>query len=231
VTLVHISEKGLRLIEQFEGFVSHPYWDPYGKVWTRGYGETEGIHSNSAAISHDEAQAKLKQLVEERYEPALREIPGLNQNQNAWDAICDFVWNVGTGAIAAGTAVGNALRAHDLRLAANAMLQWTHAGGVELPGLVVRRHADIDLLLTKTVDPLAALEPHEREEVNRYDTLLEHPHLHEHGLKIVRARLVALRKAVWHAADKDIKAGKSTNDAWETNHRRQRYNILLSRTR
>lgn len=227
---MHISEKGLHLIEQFEGFVSHPYWDAYGKVWTRGYGETEGIHVGSPSISQAEAQARLKQLVEERYEPALREIPGLDENQNAWDGVCSFVWNVGTGAIAAGTAVGDALRARDLRKAADAMLQWVHAGGVVLQGLVTRRHAEIALMLTKETNALAVLEPHEREEVDRYDTLLKHPHLHEHGLKVVRARLIALRKAIWRAADGDIKAGKSANDAWSVLHRRERYNILLSRT-
>src|SRR5437763_16484311 len=40
----HISEHGLRLIENFEEVRKStycPYWDAYGHVWTRGFGETD----------------------------------------------------------------------------------------------------------------------------------------------------------------------------------------------
>jgi lysozyme len=227
---MHISEKGLQLIERFEGFVSHPYWDAYGKVWTRGYGETEGIHAGSPPISQAAAQAKLKLLVEERYEPVLRGIAGLNQDE--WDALCSFVWNVGPGAVAAGTTIGNDLRARNMHAAADSMLGWVHAGGVVLQGLVTRRHAEVALMLTKATDPLAVLEPHEREEVDRYDKLLKRPHLHEHGVKVVHARLVALRKAIWVAAERGhAPHGGLTEKGWGIHHRGQRYHILLSRTR
>lgn len=146
VAVKHIDAKGLHLIEGFEGWSSCPYWDPYGHVWTRGYGETEGIGSGSACISRAHGEANLKRLVESRYEWALRGL-GVALNQNRWDALCSFVWNVGAG-IFRGTTVGARLRARDWGGAANAMLAYVHAGGQVLAGLVTRRRAEVHLFLT-----------------------------------------------------------------------------------
>jgi lysozyme len=146
VVAKHISAKGLHLIEGFEGWSSCPYWDPYGHVWTRGYGETEGIGSGSACISRARGEANLKRLVESRYEWALRAL-GVPLNPNQWDALCSFVWNLGAG-IFQGTTVGSDLRGHRFGLAAGAMLAYVHAGGQVLSGLVTRRRAEVHLFLT-----------------------------------------------------------------------------------
>jgi lysozyme len=142
----HISVAGLHLIEGFEGFGGCPYWDPYGRVWTRGYGETEGIRAGSACISRAQGQVNLKRIVESRYEWALREL-GVNLNQHEWDADCSFVWNLGAG-IFTGTLIGSEMRRGDFQAAAASMLQYDHAGGVVLPGLRTRRQAEARLFLT-----------------------------------------------------------------------------------
>jgi hypothetical protein len=81
-------------------------------------------------------------------------------------------------------------------------------------------------------DPLGVLEPYEHQEVVRYDRLLKHPHLHEHGLRVVHARLVALRKAIWIAAERGhLPDGKPVEKGWNVRDRAQRYRILLSQTR
>jgi len=139
-----ISVNGEHLIEGFEGFVSCPYWDSYGGVWTRGYGETEGIHSGSSCISQSNAQARLGYLVEARYQWAVNELgPGLNQNQV--DALDSFAWNLGAG-IFYGT-LRSDLVSHQYWAATRLMLQYDHAGGAVLSGLQRRRQQEVALFL------------------------------------------------------------------------------------
>jgi lysozyme len=226
---MNISENGLLLIERFEGFVGHPYWDPFGHVWTRGYGETEGISGASPTISAAQAQANLKRLLGEEYEPAVREIQGLNQNQ--YDALCSFVWNVGPGAIGPQTTLGRFLRAHEFGNAANALLAYDHAGSQVVPDLVMRRQTERALFLTPIANPLAVLEPDERRAVTEYDRDARHPHMHEHVLKELRAQMIAFRKAIWVAAERGVLPdGKPTEKGWDVRNRGHRYQILLSRT-
>ena len=230
--MMQISQNGLRLIERFEGFISHPYWDPYGRVWTRGYGETEGIGADSPSISQGEAQQRLARLVDERYAPAVREIAGLNQGQ--FDALCSFVWNVGPGAIGAPTRLGSLLRERAWEEAANAMLAYDHAGGQVLPGLVTRRQAERALFLEPVTqpNPLGVLTRGEQRRVEAYDHLRHRPHLHYHRLAQLREALVAGRKDIWQAAERGIlPGGQHTTPGWDLDHRKARYEILLSRTR
>src|ERR1019366_8176203 len=57
---MQISNKGINLIANFEGFSSCPYWDSYGSVWTRGYGEAGGrISGNSPCITRQQGQVNL----------------------------------------------------------------------------------------------------------------------------------------------------------------------------
>jgi len=229
---MQISDSGLRLIERFEGFVSHPYWDPYGRVWTRGYGETEGIGADSPPISQREAQQRLARLVGERYAPAVRAIEGLNQNQ--FDALCSFVWNVGPGAIGPGTTLGRLLRAREWSQAADALLAYVHAGGQVLQGLVTRRQAERALFMGPVThtNPLGALLGHERIAVETYDHLARHPRLHRHQLARLRQALVSGRKDIWQAAEHGVLPnGQHTTPGWGVEHRKARYEILLSRTR
>jgi lysozyme len=151
---MHISTNGLHLIEGFEGFGSCPYWDPYGHVWTRGYGETEGISGGSACIGRTFGESNLRYRVERYYEWAIRGLhAGLNQNQ--WDALCSFAWNLGAG-IFTGT-LRYDLEHHAWRPAASIMLQYVHAGGQVLAGLVTRRRAEVALFLKSVPRPQRTL--------------------------------------------------------------------------
>lgn len=150
----HISANGLHLIEGFEGFSSCPYWDAYGHVETRGYGETEGIHAGSPCITRAYGEQNLRSRLERFYEWALRAL-GVPLNQNQWDALDSFAWNLGAG-IFQGTTLGAELRARQFNAAASNMLQYVHAGGVVLAGLVTRRRAEVRLFLTPIAGPTPA---------------------------------------------------------------------------
>jgi lysozyme len=136
----HIDHAGLVLIEGFEGFSSCPYWDAYGRVWTRGYGETEGISQGSPCISRAFGEANLKSRVERFYEWAIRGI-GVTFNQHEWDALCSFAWNLGAGIFTG--SLRTSLQHHN----PYPLLAYDHAGGVVLEGLARRRRAEVAFFL------------------------------------------------------------------------------------
>lgn len=224
---MNITTDGLKLIEQFEGWSSCPYYDSYGKVWTRGFGNTNGIGPESKCITRAEGEAELARLVDEQYAPAVRAIPGLNQNQ--FDALCSFVYNCGGGAIAAGTQIGEMLRKANWHAAADAMLQWDRSGGVVLPGLVHRRAMEVALLLKPVPvlkpDPYAKFTKAERPVVRKFDTLYPHRHAHLKEVQDLHIALVAHRKQTWQAAHR----GKVVD--WVSYDRGWRWQELEDRTR
>lgn len=227
---MHISDRGLGLIASFEGFSSSSYWDPYGRVWTRGFGETEGIGPNSPHLSRAEGEANLKRLVEDRYEWAIRGL-GVELSQDQWDALCSFVWNLGAGIFTG--SLRAALQGRRWREAADLMLQYDHAGGQVLPGLQSRRRQEVALFLKHThpaIESLragsAVLLPPELRLVNTYLVYSRHPRLHRHGLRVTRAALVHCRQVIWMAAQTEIQRGRAPDAAWAFRNRNIRYKLL-----
>jgi GH24 family phage-related lysozyme (muramidase) len=147
----HVDAAGLHLIEQFEGYSRCAYWDPYGGVWTVGFGQTHGAYQGFCFSGRAAAEANLKSSVESEYEWALRALD-VTLNQNQWDALCSFVYNLGAG-IFQGTTVGADLRARAFYAASRQMLAYDHAGGQVLPGLAVRRADEVRLFLTPVSKP------------------------------------------------------------------------------
>jgi lysozyme len=180
---MHISTQGLHLLESFEGFSSCPYYDSVGTghPWTRGYGETEGIHSYSPCISRAQGGVKLKSLVESRYEWALRGL-GVSLNEHQWDALCSFVYNLGAG-IFTGT-LRYDLQHRQFYAASRIMLQYDHAGEVVLGGLRTRREAEMRLFLTPVPQP----------PVHHRNRVAEH-----HHLKALYVERTKIRRHLLHA--------------------------------
>jgi lysozyme len=223
---MNVSSRGLRLIETFEGWSSAPYWDPYGKVWTRGFGETENIGPGSAHLTLAEGQARLKTLVEHRYEFAINDLR-VNFNQNEYDALCSFVWNLGTGIFTG--ALRENLQDRQFMAAAQEMIGFDHAGGVVLPGLKIRREDEVHLFLKQEIihDPLAVLEPKERKVANSFELYNRHPHLHPHGLQVSRESLIVFRKEIWSCAERGHTiVGTPVHRGWNVANRRDRYHEL-----
>jgi lysozyme len=144
---VKLSDRGAQLIANFEGFRSCPYRDAVG-VWTIGYGSTKGVGPGSKCISRAQALARMKREVGETYGKAVDNLP-VELNQNQFDALTSFVYNVGPGGIASSTGVGRALRARQWHKAADELLRWNKAGGQELAGLTRRRREERELFLEK----------------------------------------------------------------------------------
>jgi lysozyme len=218
---MHISKAGLRLIEGFEGFSSKPYWDPFGSVWTRGFGETEGIHSGSPWISRAQGEANLKRLVEQRYEPAIRALR-LPFNQNQWDALCSFVWNLGSGIFTG--SLRQTLEARQWRAAAMIMEQYDHAGGQVLSGLQRRRREEMALFLKPV--PAPPYIPHDeavwRNEWAKLKGVLT---WRAHKRRVVLKQLMTKRrKAIYIAATRQ-------HNGWRILNRYDRYQVLKRYTK
>nr|DAI37636.1 MAG TPA: Lysozyme [Bacteriophage sp.] len=91
-----IGQAGLNLIKQFEGCRLTAYQCAAG-VWTIGYGHTSGV-KKGMTITQAQADAYLKQDCEkfEKYVNSAAYVPiteSLNQNQ--FDALVSFAFNLG----------------------------------------------------------------------------------------------------------------------------------------
>ncbi len=73
-------------------------------------------------------------------------------NQNTYDALSSWTFNVGVGA-ACGSTLVKLLNTGDLIGACNQLLRWNRASGVEVRGLTNRRKAERELCL-KPVSPI-----------------------------------------------------------------------------
>lgn len=139
---MRLSERGLALIKGFEGYHRAlpdggcvAYRCPAG-VWTIGYGCTEGVREGMIWTRAD-AEARL--LAELRqHEIAVERATTVPLNQNEFDALVSFSYNVGTGALGKSTLLRK-LNAGDREGAALEFGKWTRGGGRVLPGLVTRR--------------------------------------------------------------------------------------------
>jgi lysozyme len=224
---MEISDNGLKLIENFEGFISCPYWDVYGRVYTRGFGETGGITANSHCVTRQEAQENLRGLVDNEYGAAVNRL-GVPLNQNQFDALCSFVYNLGPGSMEWN--IGQSLRARAYNTAANQMLEYDRAGGVVLAGLQARRAAERKLFLTPVKhqqNPLNTLYPSERRVVDLYLSELRHPHLHAKGLKKLKNEMNNMRGNIYDAAVYgELKNHHKVKKGWNINNRESRYDLL-----
>lgn len=130
-----ISDAGLKLLKDSEGCELKAYRDAAG-VLTIGYGDTGDVVEGQT-ITMAEAEARLASRLPyfERSVEGMVKVP-LSQGQ--FDALMDFVYNLGSEALRASTLLRK-LNAGDYAGAAAEFPRWIHAGSKVLPGLVKRR--------------------------------------------------------------------------------------------
>lgn len=135
------SDRGIELIKRHEGSVLTAYKCPAG-VWTIGYGHTGNV---SEGMVIDEARAE--QLLRDDLKTAEDAVnkQRLNLNQNQFDALVSFVFNVGTGNFKNSTLLRKAkFNENDPSIAAE-FRKWKYGGGRVLPGLIKRREDEAQL--------------------------------------------------------------------------------------
>ncbi len=140
------------LIKSFEGLKLKAYTCPVG-VLTIGYGHTGGVREGQT-ITLQQAEDLLDDDLRE-YARVLEQILNASEvhiNQNQFDALLDFVYNLGTGNLLKSTLLKLLQdNAPDAEVAAE-FKKWNKArvNGklTELPGLTRRREAEKNLYLT-----------------------------------------------------------------------------------
>lgn len=138
------SQNGINLIKQFEGCKLKAYKCPAGR-WTIGYGHTNGVKSGQT-ITQAKAEEYLKNdLV--IYEKGVENVVKVKLNQNQFDALVSFSYNVGLGALRTSTLMKK-LNAKDYTGAANEFPRWNKSNGKVLSGLTRRRAAEQKLFKT-----------------------------------------------------------------------------------
>ena len=150
------SEKGLDLIKCFESFRPVAYKCPAG-VWSVGYGSTKGVSKNMT-VTHEQA---IKMLLDDvaMVENAISKNIHVEINQNQFDALVSFVYNVGIGAFLKSTLL-KAINNNDFALAASQFDRWIYAGGIILRGLKTRREAEKQLFIIPTPSEMLKTEIH-----------------------------------------------------------------------
>jgi len=165
---VKLSKAGADLMHRFEGCRNKPYLCP-AHIWTIGYGHvlyqdqirwpmvaSEGKPARKEySLKPEDARVWSKTEIEELFSAdvasfergVLRLIPGVVGRQSAFDALVSFAFNAGLGNLQRSTIRMKANRG-DWEGAAEAFMAWTKGGGKELPGLVRRRKAEIELFLS-----------------------------------------------------------------------------------
>ena len=140
-----ISQKGLNLIKSFEGLELKAYKDSVGVV-TIGYGSTGAHVSMGQTLTVQQAEDLLRKDVS-RFEEGVGKLVKVTINQNQFDALVSFSFNLGLGNLSSSTLLKK-LNAGDYEGASLEFERWNKAGGKVLNGLTRRRLAEKELFLS-----------------------------------------------------------------------------------
>ena len=139
---------GIELTKRFEGFRAEPYICPAG-VPTIGYGATyypggRKVTMSDDAITEEEATQLLANMLGVYEEPVNDSVTS-DINQNQFDALVSFAYNLGAGAFKSSTLLKKVNADPCDPSIAFEFSRWVKAGGRVLQGLVKRRDAETEL--------------------------------------------------------------------------------------
>ena len=151
---IQVPRAAIDLAKRFEGFHrvpkfdpdrrAHPYVCPAG-YWTIGFGHL--CKPDHPPITEAEAEIYLAADLQSALKATLRYCPVLaTEPENRLAAIVDFTFNLGGGRLQTST-LRRRINQRDWESTASELRRWIHGGGKILPGLLMRRQAEIAMLL------------------------------------------------------------------------------------
>lgn len=151
-----ISDKGVELIAQFEGCKLQAYQDSAG-IWTIGYGTIMYPSGQKVKkgdkITHEEATTYLKYEISLKSQSVRAFVSNAVLNQNQFDALVSFAYNVGVGALQKSTLLKKVIRNPNDPTIELEFMKWNKARkkGVltVIEGLTKRRQSEADLYFSK----------------------------------------------------------------------------------
>jgi lysozyme len=141
---MQISQDGIDLIKEFEGCELDAYADSTGRM-TIGYGHTADVYEGMT-ITQSQADIYLSWDLEE-FEQYVNDYVTVPLAQHQFDALVSFTYNLGPGTLQRSDLLAF-VNAYQVSQAADAFLEYDHAGGVEVPGLLRRREAERAMFLS-----------------------------------------------------------------------------------
>lgn len=150
---MRVSQKGIDLIKKFEGLRLIAYVCPAG-VLTIGYGHTGSDVKPGMKITEEEAERLLWRDTESAQQTVSSFVTA-KINQNEYDALVSFTFNVGPTAFVNSTLLRLLNKNADRKVVAAEFGRWVKAGSdAPVPGLVRRREEERKLFLEKAKHPL-----------------------------------------------------------------------------
>lgn len=146
--IVKSSLKGLNIIKKYESLKLKPYLCPAG-VPTTGWGSTyyeDGtrVRLTDAPISKERAEELLINTVS-TFEKAVDSFTRDDINQNQFDALVSFAYNVGVGNLKKSTLLRKVNKNPSDASIAKEFMKWNRANGKVLLGLTRRRQEESKL--------------------------------------------------------------------------------------
>lgn len=150
---MRVSQKGIDLIKKFEGLRLIAYVCPAG-VLTIGYGHTGSDVKPGMKITEEEAERLLWKDTESAQQTVSSFVTA-KINQNEYDALVSFTFNIGPTAFVNSTLLRLLNKGADRKVVAAEFGRWVKAGSdTPVPGLVRRREEEKKLFLEKVKHPL-----------------------------------------------------------------------------
>ncbi len=131
------SPRGIQFIADNEGFTLTVKGDFGHQVIGFGHDLLPG-ETYPHGISIDDAEILLRADVAKVDAAMNAQRLALDFNPNQWDAVADFTFECGAGALIQ-------LLAHGIDQIPAQLPRWVHAGGAVMPGMVERRAAEVEM--------------------------------------------------------------------------------------
>ena len=153
---MNLSEHGLELLKEWEGFKQTVYKDSAGlptigtgHLLTKSELSSGKITINGVPVSYENGltEQQVTDLLAQDVQPAAAAVNNnvkVPLDQNQFDALVSFTFNVGVGAFTGSTLL-KLLNQGQYDQVPDQLLRWTRAGGQVVQGLVNRRNNEIKL--------------------------------------------------------------------------------------
>lgn len=152
---MRVSPEGAAFIKQFEGLRLSSYECQAG-VWTVGYGTTGPDIGPDTKITKQEAEILFASDLMQ-FESGVRDFLKVTVNQNQFDALVSFAYNVGLSAFRNSTLLRLLNDRADTQIVAAEFSRWIYAGNKKASeGLKIRREKEKQLFLTKPINSALA---------------------------------------------------------------------------
>ena len=150
-----LSPAGIHFIKQFEGLRLKAYKCAAG-VWTVGYGNTGPDVGPTTEITSAEAEKRfINTLFNVEYE--VKDRLKVQVNQNEFDALVSFTYNIGINAFSSSTLLKLLNSGATKQIVASEFFRWVKGSdGNPIEGLRIRRAKEKELFLTKPINTALA---------------------------------------------------------------------------